>query len=275
MGHWIKLKASDGFELGAWRAEPKGAPRGVVGRRAGNLRRQCAYPLGRRRLRRRRLSRDRARPFSIAANETSISPTVPRASRAAWRSSKEIPREATLLDIGAAVEAAKSAGKVGVVGYCLGGTLAWVAAAQSQGLSAAVGYYGGGIIGLKDLKPRVPTMLHFGEKDEHIPVAGVREIAAAHPDVPIYLYPAGHAFNRDVGAGYRRAERGPGEITHAGVLRQASGVVAQASRAPWASTFPRRGGKGNRGRLYFTSRGPPAPGVSFSWTTPRRRATSV
>ena len=80
---------------------------------------------------------------------------------------------------------------------CLGGTVAWSAAGQLSGLSAAVGYYGGGIIGLKDLKPKVPTLLHFGEKDQHIPISGVKEVAAAHPDVEVHIYPADHGFNCD------------------------------------------------------------------------------
>jgi len=71
------------------------------------------------------------------------------------------------------------------------------AAGRLPGLSAAVGYYGGGIIGLKDLKPRVPTLLHFGDKDQHIPIAGVREVAAAHPEVEVHIYPADHGFNCD------------------------------------------------------------------------------
>ena len=84
----------------------------------------------------------------------------------------------------------------------MGGTYAWLAAASSPGLAAAVGYYGGGIIGLKDLKPRAPTMLHFGEKDDHIPLAGVREVEALHPDVPVFIYPAGHGFHCDERASY-------------------------------------------------------------------------
>ena len=69
-------------------------------------------------------------------------------------------------------------------------------------LSAAVGYYGGRVIAMKDMKPRVPTMLHFGEKDASIPVAGVQEVAALHPDVPVHIYAADHAFNRDHSANY-------------------------------------------------------------------------
>ena len=201
MGEWTRLKASDGFELAAWRAEPKGAPRG------GMVVVQEIFGVN-------------AHIRSVAEGDAAdgylaIAPAIfDRGERdadlpygadgfARGRALvEEIPRAAMLRDIGAAIEAAKSVGKVGVVGYCLGGTLAWLAAAELDGLSAAVGYYGGGIVGLKDLKPRVPTMLHFGEKDERIPVAGVREVAAAHPDTPVYFYPAGHAFNRDVGASY-------------------------------------------------------------------------
>ena len=73
-------------------------------------------------------------------------------------------REQMLRDVAAAIEVAWQGGKVAVVGFCLGGTIAWAAAGRLPGLSAAVGYYGGGIIGLKDLKPRVPTLLHFGER---------------------------------------------------------------------------------------------------------------
>ena len=107
----------------------------------------------------------------------------------------KVDREQMLRDVAAAIAVAKEGGKVSVVGYCLGGTVAWGAAGQLSGLSAAVGYYGVGIIGLKDLKPKVPTLLHFGEKDQHIPIAGVKEVAAAHPDVEVHIYPADHGFN--------------------------------------------------------------------------------
>ena len=58
---------------------------------------------------------------------------------------------------------------------------------------------------MKDLQPKVPNMLHFGEKDQHIPIAGVQEVAAAHPDVPVYIYPADHGFNCDHRASYDAA----------------------------------------------------------------------
>ena len=114
----------------------------------------------------------------------------------------KVDREKALLDVAAAIAAASEGGKVGIVGFCMGGTFAWVASAQASGLSAAVGYYGGGIPAAKALQPKVPTMLHFGEKDDHIPLAAVREVGALHPDVPIYLYPAGHGFHCDERGSY-------------------------------------------------------------------------
>ena len=76
------------------------------------------------------------------------------------------------------------------------------ASARLPGLAAAVGYYGGGILGMKDLRPLAPTMLHFGEKDDHIPLAGVHEFEKLHPEVPVYIYPAGHGFHCDERASY-------------------------------------------------------------------------
>jgi carboxymethylenebutenolidase len=202
MGHWITLKASDGFELGAWRADPKGAPRGgvvvvqeIFGVNA-HIRAVAEEYAAEGYLAIAPAIFDRAEPgFDVGYDPETMARGVALAGK--------LNREVMQLDVAAAIAAAASAGKVGVVGYCLGGTVAWVAAATAPpGLSAAVGYYGGGILALKDIKPRVPTMLHFGEKDQHIPADGVRELAKAHPDTPVYFYPAGHAFNRDVGAGY-------------------------------------------------------------------------
>jgi carboxymethylenebutenolidase len=67
-------------------------------------------------------------------------------------------------DAAAPVGAAETAGKVGVVGYCWGGTLAWASATQLDGLAAVVSYYGGGIGGLAGEQPRCPVMLHFGNR---------------------------------------------------------------------------------------------------------------
>jgi len=102
-----------------------------------------------------------------------------------------------LLDIAAAVDTVRSAGKVAVIGYCWGGTLAWLAACRQPGLSAAVSYYGGGIGEMIDLTPRCPVLAHFGERDASIPLSVPEALRTAHPDVEIHIYPAGHGFNCD------------------------------------------------------------------------------
>jgi carboxymethylenebutenolidase len=113
--------------------------------------------------------------------------------------------EETLADIEAAVALAAAGGSVGVVGYCWGGTLAWAAATRLSGISAAVGYYGGGIAGMLNEQPRAPVMLHFGERDKHIPLGDVEKIKAAHPEIPVFVYPADHGFNCDERESYDAA----------------------------------------------------------------------
>jgi carboxymethylenebutenolidase len=113
--------------------------------------------------------------------------------------------EETLADIEAAVALAAAGGSVGVVGYCWGGTLAWAAATRLSGISAAVGYYGGGIAGMLNEQPRAPVMLHFGERDKHIPLSDVEKIRTAHPEIPVFVYPADHGFNCDERESYDAA----------------------------------------------------------------------
>jgi carboxymethylenebutenolidase len=101
-----------------------------------------------------------------------------------------------VFDVAAAIDFARAqtAKKVGVVGYCFGGSVAWLAATRLKP-DAAVGYYGGQIPKYAAETPNAPVMLHFGEQDTHIPEAEVNKVKAAHPDVEIYWYDAGHAFN--------------------------------------------------------------------------------
>jgi len=110
-----------------------------------------------------------------------------------------------LLDIAAAIAQVKPAGKVGVIGYCWGGLLSWLAACSLDGLSASVPYYGGGIPDHKALTPRCPVLAHFGERDSHIPLATVEAFRIAQPGVTVQLYPALHGFNCDHRASYDAA----------------------------------------------------------------------
>ena len=110
----------------------------------------------------------------------------------------KVALEDALHDIAAAVGALKSEGRpVGVVGYCWGGSLAWAAATRLEGIGAAVGYYGGEVAKMADERPRCPAMLHFGEKDHAIPMSDVETVRKKHPDLPVYIYPAGHGFSCD------------------------------------------------------------------------------
>jgi carboxymethylenebutenolidase len=109
----------------------------------------------------------------------------------------KIAFEPAMLDVAATVEAVSATGPVAVIGYCFGGSVAWLAADELP-IAAAVGYYGGQIVDLIDRRPKVPTMLHFGELDHAISLEGVREVADAHPSVPVHIYDgAGHGFNCD------------------------------------------------------------------------------
>lgn len=107
------------------------------------------------------------------------------------------PAEPALLDIAAAAQAVANAGKVGIVGYCWGGFLAWMAAAKLPEFACAVPYYGGGMLDNADLVPRCPVMCHFGERDSMIPVEGVNKLAAKHSGQQVYIYAADHGFNCD------------------------------------------------------------------------------
>ena len=80
------------------------------------------------------------------------------------------------------------------LGFCFGGTTAWLAAARCSGLSAVACYYGGQIINYLGETPKVPTILHMGKTDELIPAADVEAIREAHPELPVFMYEAGHAF---------------------------------------------------------------------------------
>ena len=85
-------------------------------------------------------------------------------------------------------------GPVFVMGFCYGGTTAWLAACRCHGVAAVSAFYGGDIAAYKDETPKAPTILHFGKTDPMIPLADVEAIRDTHPDLPIYLYEAGHAF---------------------------------------------------------------------------------
>lgn len=116
---------------------------------------------------------------------------------------KKLNMDNLLKDTAAAIDYARNrtGKKTGVIGYCLGGSIAWLSACRLK-IDAAVGYYGGQIAQYASEQPRCPIMLHFGSQDQHIPAEVIEKIRTAHPEVPIYLYDAGHGFNCDARASY-------------------------------------------------------------------------
>lgn len=115
--------------------------------------------------------------------------------------SEATPWSEVAADLQAAIDAL--APPVYVVGYCWGGTAAWLAACRCSGLAAASAYYGRRIPELLTETPKIPIILHFGRADASIPPATVEAIAAAYEEMPIHLYDAGHGFASDRRPDYR------------------------------------------------------------------------
>jgi carboxymethylenebutenolidase len=123
-----------------------------------------------------------------------------------------------LMDTEAAMQAAAGGGRLGVVGYCLGGSLAWFAATRLAGASAAVCYYGAQIPSFAEEQPKCPVLMHFGEQDQGIPIAGVENVREQQRGAPveIYVYPgAGHGFSCDERASFNEASH---ELAYARTL---------------------------------------------------------
>lgn len=102
-------------------------------------------------------------------------------------------------DIQACVDFLSARGPVFIVGYCYGGSMAWLAASRCQGLAAAASYYGSQVAAMASLPLACPAIVHLGRKDAHIPADAVAAaVEAAHPEVPVHIYEAsGHGFNND------------------------------------------------------------------------------
>jgi carboxymethylenebutenolidase len=108
---------------------------------------------------------------------------------------EQIGADLALRDIEAVCQWGQNQGyKMAVLGFCWGGTLAWLAANRIA-LDACIIYYGTQVAENLKAIPTVPVLMHFGEADHHIPVAHVQKIACASPQSQIHLYPAGHGFN--------------------------------------------------------------------------------
>ncbi|PCI04105.1 MAG: carboxymethylenebutenolidase [Hyphomicrobiales bacterium] len=113
--------------------------------------------------------------------------------------------ETAVLDVKAAVDHLSSQGlKVSVVGFCLGGSLAYLSAIRMKNLTAAVCYYGGYITKIADETPNCPTVLHYGEHDHTISMEDVAHVTKMRADIDIHTYDAGHGFNCDARGSYNK-----------------------------------------------------------------------
>lgn len=197
MGQMITLKASDGHSFGAYRADPAGSPKGaiVVIQEIFGVNSHI------------RNVTDRFAQEGYVAIAPAIFDRAEKDFQSGYSPDEvavarnfigKIPMDQMLLDTKAAIDAVKDKGPVGIVGFCLGGSIAFLAAGKIDGLSAAVGYYGGMVAKNADLKPKVPVQLHFGEDDQGIPMSDVEAVKAKRPEVEVFTYKgAGHGFHCD------------------------------------------------------------------------------
>ncbi len=198
MGETIELKAADAHTLGAYIARPSATPRGgvvVVQEIFGvnsHIRSVC----------------DRFAETGYLAVAPAIYDRIERDVQLGYTpediaSGREIrgkcAMDQVLLDVAAAADVAAEAGKVGIVGYCWGGQIVYLAACRlGDKISCGAGYYGGGIVSHLNEKPTIPLTLHFGTLDASIPAAEIDQIRATHPDVRVHVYEgADHGFNCD------------------------------------------------------------------------------
>ncbi|MGH8726363.1 MAG: dienelactone hydrolase family protein [Burkholderiales bacterium] len=205
MGKMIELIASDGHKLAAYRADPTGTnapkPRGgivVIQEIFGVNSHIKSVADG--------YAADgylaiAPAMFDRVQKDFDVGYTPPDIEKGRELRAK-ITVDMAMKDAQAAAKEASKAGKVGIVGYCWGGFVAWMASAQVSGLSAAAPYYGGGILDNADIEPKVPVMGHFGDKDAHIPVEGVKKLAQKHNKHQIFIYTADHGFNCDQRGSY-------------------------------------------------------------------------
>ena len=205
MGRHITLTASDGFKLGAYRADPTSPHMGgivVIQEIFGvnhHIRAIC----------------DRLADAGFSAVAPALFDRIepdfesgysPAEIQSCMRFVQNPDFPAFLRDTAAAIQELKPTGPVSVMGFCLGGTVAFSAACELDGLTSADCYYGGFIVKMADRKPRVPTQMHFGTLDAHIPMSDVATIRASRPECQVYVYEgADHGFSCDERASYHEA----------------------------------------------------------------------
>ena len=207
MGKHFTLTAADKHQLGAYRADPKGTPKGgivVIQEIFGvnqHIRAVCDRFANEGYAALAPALFDRSqRSFECGYTPPEIENARKFVAKPDW--------DAMLRDTDAAIKELKAVGPTAIIGFCMGGTIAFLSAARLSGLSAAVAYYGGRIVAFADEKPKCPTQMHFGETDQSIPMTDVETIKQKRPDCEIYVYKgAGHGFHCDERGSFHPASR--------------------------------------------------------------------
>jgi carboxymethylenebutenolidase len=208
MGKTLTLKASDGHEFSAYRADPTGKPKGslIVIQEIFGVNDHIRSVAD-------RFAREGYLAVAPALQDRAqrnfeVGYTPPDIEKGREVRGK-VKNEDSVKDLKATLEYLKKespGSKVGVVGYCWGGSLAWLAATEIDGLAVAVSYYGGDVANNADRKAKIPVMFHFGEKDASIPLDKVEIVKKKQPDHPLYVYEgAGHGFSCDARGSFHPA----------------------------------------------------------------------
>lgn len=203
MGTWIDLTAADGHGFKAWRGRPEGTPRGAIVLLQeifgvnSHIRELVEDFAGQ--------GYDTIAPalFDRAERDVELGYTADDVARGRDLRGRT-PLEGTMQDMAACRDALKGSGKVGAIGYCWGGTLAWLCATRLD-VACAVGYYGSGTIEFVGETPACPVTLMLGETDSSFPPENIAKIRKAHPEVVVFTYPAGHGFACDHRDAYHAA----------------------------------------------------------------------
>ena len=193
MGAFVDITAADLHRMAAWLATPQGKPRGglVVIQTAFGLDEYLqgvceAY------------ARDGYATIAPALYDRqrrgAVFEHTPAGGKAAGAMRNAFVWDDVLKDVEAARRRVASFGRVGIAGYCVGGSIVWLAA-HALGFAAASSYYGKDVVDFLDRQPKCPLQLHFGDQDRLIPLSDVAKISAAWPEIPTYVYSAGPGFD--------------------------------------------------------------------------------
>ena len=197
MGEVIELLSSDGFRLDAYLARPKGKPKAaiVVAQEIFGVNEHI-----------REVAENYAADgyaalapalFDRAEKGVELGYERDDRTKGAGIAFNQLEMSTTIQDLRASAVYMETYGRVGIVGYCYGGLMSYLAACNITELACAVGYYGGRIVDHLDQSPKTPLMLHFGELDAHIPMEDVEKIISDKPYIAVFTYKADHGFNCD------------------------------------------------------------------------------